>query len=76
VIARRALQAVAHESDERGPKTILTEAACAYFHVGLPEDLSTAIYAPAITKRAARRLWQIRNRSSAVRRRSGAQHHD
>ncbi|MEP6708173.1 MAG: BadF/BadG/BcrA/BcrD ATPase family protein [Pyrinomonadaceae bacterium] len=48
-IARRALQAVAHESDERGPKTILTDAACAYFHVGLPEDLSTAIYAPTIT---------------------------
>lgn len=48
-IARRALQAVAHESDERGPKTSLTDAACAYFHVGLPEDLSTAIYAPTIT---------------------------
>jgi N-acetylglucosamine kinase-like BadF-type ATPase len=48
-IARRALQAVAHQSDERGPKTSLTEAACAYFHVTIAEDLSTAIYAPTIT---------------------------
>lgn len=48
-IARRALQAVAYESDGRGPQTSLTAAACAYFHVGLPEDLSTAIYAPTIT---------------------------
>jgi len=48
-IARRALQAVAHESDERGPRTALTEAACAYFHVTVADDLSTAIYAPTIT---------------------------
>jgi N-acetylglucosamine kinase-like BadF-type ATPase len=48
-IARRALQAVAHQSDERGPQTSLTEAACAYFHVTIAEDLSTAIYAPTIT---------------------------
>ena len=48
-IARRALQAVAHAADERGPKTSLTAAACAYFQVGSPEDLSTAIYAPTIT---------------------------
>ena len=48
-IARRALQAVAHQSDERGPQTSLTEAACAYFHVTITEDLSTAIYAPTIT---------------------------
>ena len=48
-IARRALQAVAHATDERGPKTSLTEAACEYFQVSQPEDLSTAIYAPTIT---------------------------
>jgi N-acetylglucosamine kinase-like BadF-type ATPase len=48
-IARRALQAIAHESDERGPRTALTEAACAYFHVTVADDLSTAIYAPTIT---------------------------
>lgn len=48
-IARRALRAVAHESDERGPETSLTAAACDYFHVTLVEDLSTAIYAPTIT---------------------------
>lgn len=48
-IARRALLAVAYESDGRGPKTSLTSAACAYFHVGVADDLSTAIYAPTIT---------------------------
>lgn len=48
-IARRALQAVAHASDERGPQTTLTAAACAYFHVVTPDDLATAIYAPTIT---------------------------
>ena len=48
-IARRALMAVAYESDGRGPKTTLTPAACAYFHVGVADDLSTAIYAPTIT---------------------------
>lgn len=48
-IARRALQAVAYQSDERGPETSLTAAACAYFHVREAEDLSTAIYAPNIT---------------------------
>lgn len=48
-IARRALRAVAHASDGRGPKTSLTAAACGYFHVNTPEDLSTAIYAPTIT---------------------------
>ncbi len=48
-IARRALRAIAHASDGRGPKTSLTRAACAYFHVSSPEDLSTAIYAPTIT---------------------------
>ena len=48
-IARRALRAVAHASDGRGPKTSLTAAACSYFHVSSPEDLSTAIYAPSIT---------------------------
>jgi N-acetylglucosamine kinase-like BadF-type ATPase len=48
-IARRALRAVAHQSDERGPETSLTAAACDYFHVTAAEDLSTAIYAPTIT---------------------------
>ena len=48
-IARRALQAVAHASDERGPKTDLTASACEYFQVATPDDLATAIYAPTIT---------------------------
>jgi N-acetylglucosamine kinase-like BadF-type ATPase len=48
-IARRALQAVAHATDERGPKTALAAAACNYFQVSAPEDLSTAIYAPTMT---------------------------
>jgi N-acetylglucosamine kinase-like BadF-type ATPase len=48
-IARRALRAIAHASDGRGPKTSLMAAACAYFHVTSPEDLSTAIYAPTMT---------------------------
>lgn len=48
-IARRALRAIAHAVDGRGPATTLTEAACAYFHVSDPNDLSTAIYAPTIT---------------------------
>jgi N-acetylglucosamine kinase-like BadF-type ATPase len=48
-IARRALRAVAHASDGRGPKTTLTGAACRYFHVSAADDLITAIYAPTIT---------------------------
>lgn len=48
-IARRALRAIAHASDGRGPKTSLMAAACAYFHVTTPEDLATAIYAPTMT---------------------------
>ena len=48
-MARRALRAIAKAVDGRGPKTYLTEAAVAYFHVTAPEDLSTAIYAPTIT---------------------------
>ncbi len=48
-LARRALRAVAHASDGRGPKTMLTELAAAYFHVTDPDDLTTAIYAPTIT---------------------------
>lgn len=48
-IARRALRAVACAFDGRGPKTRLTEAACAYFHVSSADDLTTAIYAPTIT---------------------------
>jgi glucosamine kinase len=48
-IARRALQAVAHASDGRGPKSALTAAALNYFKVATAEDLSTAIYAPTMT---------------------------
>jgi len=48
-IARRALRAIAHATDGRGPATSLTEAARGYFHVSDPTDLSTAIYAPTIT---------------------------
>jgi N-acetylglucosamine kinase-like BadF-type ATPase len=48
-IARRALRAIAHAVDGRGPTTSLTSAACTYFHVSDPNDLSTAIYAPTIT---------------------------
>jgi N-acetylglucosamine kinase-like BadF-type ATPase len=48
-IARRALRAIAHAADGRGPKTALTAAACSYFHAGTVEDLTTAIYAPTIT---------------------------
>jgi N-acetylglucosamine kinase-like BadF-type ATPase len=48
-IARRALQAVAHATDGRGRKTALSEAACEYFNVSEPEDLSTAVYAPNVT---------------------------
>ncbi len=48
-IARRALQAVARATDERGPKTSLTDAACEFFQVATPDDLATAIYAPSMT---------------------------
>jgi N-acetylglucosamine kinase-like BadF-type ATPase len=48
-ISRRALQAVAHASDARGPKTALTAAALNYFKVATAEDLSTAIYSPNMT---------------------------
>jgi N-acetylglucosamine kinase-like BadF-type ATPase len=48
-IARKALQAIAHAADGRGPKTTLTRAACDYFRVATPEDLSTAIYAPTMS---------------------------
>lgn len=48
-IARRALRAIAHAADGRGPSTSLTSAAVAYFHVSDANDLSTAIYAPTIT---------------------------
>jgi len=48
-IARRALRAIAHASDGRGPKTTLMAAACSYFHVTTSEDLATAIYAPTMT---------------------------
>ena len=48
-LARRALRAVAYASDGRGPETLLTELAAAYFHVTDPDDLTTAIYAPSIT---------------------------
>jgi N-acetylglucosamine kinase-like BadF-type ATPase len=48
-MARSALRAIARAVDGRGPRTLLTQAACSYFHVDAPEDLSTAIYAPTIT---------------------------
>ncbi len=48
-IARKALQAVAQAADGRAEKTALTAAALNYFKVALPEDLSTAIYAPTMT---------------------------
>lgn len=48
-IARKALQAVAHAADGRGPKTALTALALNYFKVATAEDLSTAIYAPTMT---------------------------
>ena len=48
-LARRALRAVAHAFDGRGPKTALTNLACTYFHVTSPDDLTTAIYSPTIT---------------------------
>ncbi|HEV2801318.1 MAG TPA: BadF/BadG/BcrA/BcrD ATPase family protein [Pyrinomonadaceae bacterium] len=48
-IGRRALQAVAQATDGRGEATNLDEAACRYFNVASPEDLSLAIYAPSMT---------------------------
>ena len=48
-LARRALRSIAYALDGRGPKTSLTEMACAYFHVTTADDLTTAIYAPSIT---------------------------
>jgi N-acetylglucosamine kinase-like BadF-type ATPase len=48
-IARRALSAITHAADGRGPETALTDAACAYFHVTTPDDLATAIYAPTMS---------------------------
>ncbi|HZG53954.1 MAG TPA: BadF/BadG/BcrA/BcrD ATPase family protein [Pyrinomonadaceae bacterium] len=48
-IARRALQAVAQATDGRGAATSLDEAACQYFNVATPDDLSLAIYAPSMT---------------------------
>ncbi|MEP6741552.1 MAG: BadF/BadG/BcrA/BcrD ATPase family protein [bacterium] len=48
-IARRALRAIAHATDGRGLATSLSNAACSYFHVTNPEDLSTAIYSPSTT---------------------------
>ncbi|HKP71474.1 MAG TPA: BadF/BadG/BcrA/BcrD ATPase family protein [Pyrinomonadaceae bacterium] len=48
-IARRALQAVARATDGRGDATRLADAACRYFNVAQPEDLSLAIYAPSMT---------------------------
>jgi N-acetylglucosamine kinase-like BadF-type ATPase len=48
-IARRALQAVAQATDGRGEATSLDDAACQYFNVATPDDLSLAIYAPSMT---------------------------
>ncbi len=48
-MARRGLQAVARATDGRDDLTALAEAACAYFNVAAPDDLSTAIYAANMT---------------------------
>ncbi len=48
-LARRALQAVAHAADGRGPATTLGKAACSYFNIAVAEDLSLALYAPSMT---------------------------
>ncbi|MFN2481957.1 MAG: N-acetylglucosamine kinase [Pyrinomonadaceae bacterium] len=48
-IARRALQAAARATDGRGRATALVEACLEYFNVAKAEDLSTAIYSPAMT---------------------------
>jgi len=48
-IARRALQAVARGEDGRGQSTALSEAACAYFNISTPDNLSIALYAPSMT---------------------------
>jgi len=48
-ISHKALQAVARAADGRGPETSLTLAACEYFRLATPDDLSTAIYAPTMT---------------------------
>src|SRR2546423_1271886 len=48
--ARRGIRrAVAQASDGRGTATSLCQAACAYFNVAAPDDLSMAIYAPSMT---------------------------
>lgn len=71
-IARRALQAVARASDGRGRKTSLVEAACEFFNVAKPEDLSTAVYAPNITNNRiaafGRRVIETAKRRDAVSR--------
>nr|MBA2501337.1 hypothetical protein [Pyrinomonadaceae bacterium] len=46
---RRALQAVARGEDGRGQSTALSEAACAYFNISTPDNLSIALYAPSMT---------------------------
>jgi N-acetylglucosamine kinase-like BadF-type ATPase len=48
-IARRALQAVARAADGRDNPTALTAAACEYFNMASPDELSAAIYAPSMT---------------------------
>lgn len=48
-IARKALQAVAHATDGRGPATALVSSALKYFKVENADDLSTAIYSPTMT---------------------------
>ena len=48
-IARAALRSAARATDGRGRRTSLVEAACDYFDVTKPEDLSTAVYAPSMT---------------------------
>jgi N-acetylglucosamine kinase-like BadF-type ATPase len=71
-IARRGLQAVARATDGRGARTPLVEAACDYFKVTSPEDLSLAIYAPNMTNQRiagfARRVIEAARRRDAVSR--------
>jgi N-acetylglucosamine kinase-like BadF-type ATPase len=71
-IARRALQSVARASDGRGRKTVLVEAACEFFNVAKPEDLSTAVYAPNVTNNRiaafGRRVIEAAKRRDAVAR--------
>ncbi|HZI19199.1 MAG TPA: BadF/BadG/BcrA/BcrD ATPase family protein [Pyrinomonadaceae bacterium] len=71
-IARRGLAAVARATDGRGTRTQLVEAACDYFNVTSPEDLSLAIYAPNMTNQRiagfARHVIEAAQRRDAISR--------